>query len=83
VCSVFYPMHFIAEMADHQGVRGFRKGCLSFAMERGATAQGEFWRRGRFGPQENEEEARLMPRAMPIGYPAPREIEPMDATGAD
>jgi len=82
--SVFYPMHFIPKMADHQG-------CAPFARATYHLPSREQQRPTGFGgtadlalkAQEHARYARLMPRAIPIGYAVPRDMEPMDATGAD
>ena len=64
---MFYPMHFIPKMTDHSACRGLwhrslaqvsGKGCLQFAIERGAMAHGEFWRHGRFGQHPRPKESR-------------------------
>jgi hypothetical protein len=82
--SVFYPMHFISKMTDHQG-------CAPFARAAYRLPSREQQRPTGFGGtadlalkvQEHARYARLIPRAIPIGYAVPREMEPMDATGAD
>ena len=82
--SVFYPMHFIPKMADHQG-------CAPFARATYRLPSREQQRPTGFGgtadlalkAQEHARYARLMPRAIPIGYAVPSDMEPMDATGAD